>query len=67
MTRALKKLIDYKNTAAMAISILTDELEEEWDGNIFAEDYYGECMTSRRTNCPKRFMRKYFIFYVSFL
>jgi hypothetical protein len=29
MTRALKKLIDYKNTAAMAISILTDELEEE--------------------------------------
>jgi hypothetical protein len=38
MTRALK-LIDYKNAAAMAISILQDELEEQCDGNIFAEGY----------------------------
>ena len=28
---------------------------------------YGECTTSRRTNCPKSFMRKYFIFmYLSY-
>jgi hypothetical protein len=39
MTRALKKLIDFKNAAAMAISILNEELQEECDGNIFAEDY----------------------------
>jgi hypothetical protein len=39
MTRALKKLIDYKNAAAMAISLLNDELEKECDGNIFAEGY----------------------------
>jgi hypothetical protein len=39
MTRALKKLIDYKNAAPMAISLLNDELEEECDGNIFAEGY----------------------------
>ncbi len=39
MTRALKKLIDYKNAAAMAISIINDELQEECDGNIFAEGY----------------------------
>jgi hypothetical protein len=39
MTRALKKLIDYKNAAAMAISIINDELQEEYDGNIFAEGY----------------------------
>jgi hypothetical protein len=37
MNRSLKKLIDYKNTADMAISLLNDELEEECDGNIFAE------------------------------
>jgi hypothetical protein len=39
MTRALKKLIDYKNAATMAISILNNDLEEECDGNIFAEGY----------------------------
>jgi hypothetical protein len=39
MTRALKKLIDYKNAATMAISILNNNLEEECDGNIFAEGY----------------------------
>jgi hypothetical protein len=39
MTRALKKLIDYKNAAAMAISLLNDELEDEFDGNIFAEGF----------------------------
>ena len=39
MTRTLKKLFDYKNAAAMAISILKDELEEECDGNIFAENH----------------------------
>ncbi len=39
MTRALKKLLDFKNTAAMAISILKDELEKACDGNIFAENY----------------------------
>jgi hypothetical protein len=39
MTRALKKLIDYKNASAMAISLLNDELEEECGGNIFAEGY----------------------------
>jgi hypothetical protein len=35
MTRALKKLIDYKNAAAMAISLLNDKC----DGNIFADGY----------------------------
>jgi hypothetical protein len=39
MTRALKKLIDYKNAAAMAISILNNDLEQDCDGNIFAEGY----------------------------
>ncbi len=39
ITRALKKLIDYKNAAAMAISILTDQLEDNCDGNIFSEGY----------------------------
>ncbi len=39
MTRALKKLIDYKNAAAMAISLLHDELATECDGNIFADGY----------------------------
>jgi hypothetical protein len=39
MTRALKKLIDYKNAAAMAISILNNDLEQNCDGNIFAEGY----------------------------
>jgi hypothetical protein len=39
MTRALKRLIDYKNATAMAISLLNDELEEECDGLIFAEGY----------------------------
>ncbi len=39
MTRALKKLIDYKNAAAMAISLLNEELQKECDGNIFAEGY----------------------------
>ncbi len=39
MTRALKKLIDYKNAAAMAISLLHNELETECDGNIFADGY----------------------------
>ncbi len=39
MTRALKKSIDYKKAAAMAISILNNDLEEECDGNIFAEGY----------------------------
>jgi len=39
VTRTLKKLFDCKNAAAMAISILKDELEEECDGNIFAENY----------------------------
>jgi hypothetical protein len=39
MTRALKKLIDYKNAVVMAFSLLNDELEEECDGNIFAEGY----------------------------
>jgi hypothetical protein len=34
-----KKLIDYKNAAAMAISIITDEFQQEYDGNIFAECY----------------------------
>ncbi len=29
MTRALKKLIDYKNAVGMAFSLLNDELEEE--------------------------------------
>jgi hypothetical protein len=31
MNRAFKKLIDYKNAAAMAISILKNDLEEECD------------------------------------
>jgi hypothetical protein len=35
----LRKLIDYKNAAAMAISLLNDKLEEHCDGNIFAEGY----------------------------
>ncbi len=39
MTRALKKLIDYKNAAAMAISILNNNLEQNCDGNMFAEGY----------------------------
>jgi len=39
MTRALKKLMDYKNAAAMAISIINNELQEECDENIFAENY----------------------------
>ncbi len=39
MTRALKKLLDYKNAAAMAISIINSELEDECDGNMFAENY----------------------------
>jgi hypothetical protein len=39
MTRALKKLLDYKKAAAMAISILKEKLEEECDGNIFADNY----------------------------
>jgi len=39
MTRALRKLIDYKNAAAMAISLLHDELETQCDGIIFAEGY----------------------------
>jgi hypothetical protein len=39
MSRALKILIDYKNAAAMAISLLNDELKEECNGNIFAEGY----------------------------
>jgi len=39
MTRALKKLIDYKNAAAMAISILNDKVEPDCDGNIFAKNY----------------------------
>jgi len=32
-----KKLLDYKNAAAMAISIINDELQEKCDGNIFSE------------------------------
>jgi hypothetical protein len=39
ITRALKKLIDYKNAAAMAVSIINNELQEECDGNMFAENY----------------------------
>jgi hypothetical protein len=39
ITRALKKLIDYKNAAAMAVSIITKELNNECDGNIFSENY----------------------------
>jgi hypothetical protein len=39
MTRALKQLIDYKNAATMAISILKIDFEEECAGNIFAEGY----------------------------
>jgi len=39
MTRALKRLIDYKNAATMAISILNNDLKEECDGNMFAEHY----------------------------
>jgi len=39
MTRALKRLLDYKNAATMAISILHEELEAECDGNIFTENY----------------------------
>ncbi len=39
MTRALKKLLDYKNAAAMAISIINSKLEEECDGNMFADNY----------------------------
>jgi hypothetical protein len=38
-SRALKRLIDYKNAAAMAISILNNDLEEECDGNMIAEHY----------------------------
>jgi hypothetical protein len=32
-------LIDYKNAATMAISLLNDELEDECDRNIFAENF----------------------------
>jgi hypothetical protein len=39
MTRALKKLIDYKNAAAMAISIINNKLNKECDGNMYAENY----------------------------
>ncbi len=39
MTRALKKLIDYKNAAAMAVSFIENKLQEECDGNMFAENY----------------------------
>jgi hypothetical protein len=39
MTRALKKLIDYKNAAAIAISILNNDLDTNCDGNIFSESY----------------------------
>jgi len=39
ITRALKKLIDYKNAATMAVSLIKSELEEECDGNMFSENY----------------------------
>jgi hypothetical protein len=37
--RALKKLVDYKNAAAISVSIITNKLQEECDGNMFAENY----------------------------
>jgi hypothetical protein len=39
MTRVLKKLIDYKNAAAIAFSFIESELHEECDGNMFFENY----------------------------
>jgi len=39
MTRALKKLIDFKNAAAMAVSFIESKLHDECDGNMFSENY----------------------------
>jgi hypothetical protein len=39
ITRALKKLVDYKNAAAISVSIITNKLQEECDGNMVAENY----------------------------
>jgi len=39
VTKAFKKLIDFKNPTNMAISFLQYELQEECDGNMFAENY----------------------------
>jgi hypothetical protein len=39
MTRALRKLLDYKNAAAMAISIINSKFDDECDGNMFADNY----------------------------
>ncbi len=39
MTRALKKLIDFKNAADMAVSFIESKLHDECDGNMFSENY----------------------------
>jgi len=39
MTRALQKLIKFKNASAMAVSFLENEICELCDGNILREDF----------------------------
>ncbi len=43
MTRALKRLIDYKNAATMAISILHEDFNALWDPDTFAKEYTKFC------------------------
>jgi len=39
ITRALKKLINFKNAASMAVSLIQNEIETECDCNLFTENY----------------------------
>ena len=43
MTRALKRLIDYKNAATMAISILHEDFNALWGPDTFAKEYTKFC------------------------
>jgi len=69
ITRAFKKLIDFKNAASIVIAVLQDVNQDECDGNICSENYYKNhcknCYNGIKNflNMPnlKQFLQKHYV------